>query len=72
MFLLNKNFPFIVTETVAGKDLLAYQPVARGVGVDRDGIRLTTPVTHTLLRLSGTPKSLSPAHTLPITVALPG
>lgn len=72
MFLLNENFPFTVTETAAGKDLWAYQPVARGVGVDRDGIRLTTPVTHTLIRLSGTPESLSPAHTFPLTVALPG
>lgn len=57
MFLLNKNFPFIVTETAAGKELWAYQPVARGVGVDRNVIRLTTPITHIV--------SLPPAHTLP-------
>lgn len=74
MFLL-ENFPFIVTvsvTTAAGKDLWAYQPVAKRVGVDRNDIRLTTPVTHTLLPLSGIPESLSPAHTLLLTVALPG
>lgn len=66
MFLLNKNFPFIVTETAAGKELWAYQPVARGVGVDRNVIRLTTPITH----IRDTCKPSSCTHP-PLTVALP-